>query len=265
MANAAIAIIPARGGSKRIPGKNIRSFSGKPMIAYTIAAACESGLFDRVVVSTDSEGIAEVALQFGAEVPFLRDANLADDFTPVSSVTADALVRLDPTGDRFAVVAQLMPCCPLRTACDVCDSYREFEKSGAESQISMVRYGWQNPWWAMRRNDQHELEPVFSNQMSARSQDQPELFCPTGAIWWAKAEFLRRTKNFHLGNRMGWEIPWQKGIDIDTFQDWAMAEVLFRLPAVQGENDFDTRSITYQEPDAAKADRPVAECVNPIA
>jgi pseudaminic acid cytidylyltransferase len=231
MADKIIAIIPARGGSKRIKGKNIRPLIGKPIIAYTIAAARESGLFEHIVVSTDSEEIAEVARQYHAEVPFLRDKSLADDFTPVSSVTADALVRLDPNGDKFNMVAQLMPCCPLRTAGDVDDSYRQFEKTRAESQISIVRYGWQNPWWAMRHNEKQELKPVFSEQMTARSQDLPDLFCPTGAIWWAQTEVLRRTKTFHLENRTGWEIPWRRGIDIDTFEDWAMAEVLFRLPS----------------------------------
>ena len=231
MAGTIIAIIPARAGSKRIPGKNIRPLVGKPIIAYTITAARESGLFERIVVSTDSEEIAEIAHQYNAEVPFLRDENLADDFTPVSSVTADALVRLDPHGDKFDIVAQLMPCCPLRTAGDVNDSYRQFEKTGAESQISMARYGWQNPWWAMRHDEGRELKPVFAEQMTARSQDLPDLFCPTGAIWWARSEALRRTKTFHLENRTWWEIPWQRGIDIDTFEDWAMAEVLFRLPS----------------------------------
>jgi pseudaminic acid cytidylyltransferase len=229
MAEAIIAIIPARGGSKRIPAKNIRLFAGKPIIAYTIAAARESGLFERIVVSTDNEKIAEIAYQYNAEVPFLRDENLADDFTPVSSATADALVRLDPAGDRFKAVAQLMPCCPLRTADDVSKSYRKFKQTGAESQISVVRYGWQNPWWALRHNERHELKPVFGEQMTARSQDLPELFCPSGAIWWARTDTLRRTKTFHLENRMGWEMPWQRGIDIDTLDDWAMAEVLLRL------------------------------------
>jgi pseudaminic acid cytidylyltransferase len=231
MAGAIIAIIPARGGSKRISGKNMRLLAGKPIIAYTIAAARESGLFERIVVSTDNEKIAEIAHQYNAEVPFLRDENLADDFTPVSSVTADALARLDPAGDLFKTVAQLMPCCPLRTADDVNNSYRSFEQTGAESQISVVRYGWQNPWWALRRNERQELEPVFEEQMTARSQDLPELFCPSGAIWWARSDTLRRTKTFHLENRMGWEMPWQRGIDIDTVDDWAMAEVLFRLPS----------------------------------
>lgn len=224
-----IAIIPARGGSKRIPHKNVRAFEGKPIIGYTIAAARESGLFERVVVSTDSEEIAEIALGYGAEVPFLRDAKLSDDVTPVSEVTSDALWQLDPTGIQFEVVAQLMPNCPLRTSSDVVDSYRQFEESAAESQISVVRYGWQNPWWAMRKNEQQELEPLFKEQMSARSQDLPDLFCPTGAIWWARAKTVLQTKTFHLEGRTGWEIPWQRGIDIDTLDDWKMGEVLFRL------------------------------------
>ncbi len=224
-----IAIIPARGGSKRIPQKNIRLFEGKPIIGYTIAAARESGLFQQVVVSTDDEEIAEIARKYGADVPFLRDPKLADDFTPVSAATADALCKLDPVGDRFEVVAQLMPNCPLRSSSDVNDSYKQFEKSSTESQISMVRYGWQNPWWALQENERGELEPLFKDKMSARSQDLPDLFCPTGAIWWTRTEVLRRTRTFHVERRSGWEIPWQRGIDIDTLDDWKMAEILFRL------------------------------------
>lgn len=229
MASGAVAIIPARGGSKRIPNKNIRPLAGKPIIAYSIEAAHESGLFERVVVSTDSEQIADIAQKFGGDVPFLRDKKLADDMTPVSEATADALHQLDPEGDMFAFVAQLMPNCPLRNAADLRDSFRQFEETKTESQISMVRYGWQNPWWAMQSNERNELQPLFREQMAARSQDLPELFCPSGAIWWAKAAILRLKKTFHLDNKTGWEIPWQRGIDIDTLDDWALAEALLRV------------------------------------
>lgn len=225
-----LAVIPARGGSKRIPRKNIKLFEGKPIIGYTIAAARESGVFEGVVVSTDDEEIAEIARQYGAEAPFLRDAALADDSTPVSSVTFDALCRLDPSGGHYKIVAQLMPNCPLRTSRDVIASYKQFEETASESQISVVRYGWQNPWWAMQQNERHELRPLFKEQMSQRSQDLPALFCPTGAIWWARTEVLRRMKTFHIDGRTGWEIPWQRGIDIDSLDDWKMAEILFRLP-----------------------------------
>jgi pseudaminic acid cytidylyltransferase len=223
-----IAVIPARGGSKRIPGKNIRPFEGMPIIAYTIAAARESGLFEQIVVSTDDPATAEIAQRYGATIPFLRDAALADDFTPVSEVTCDVLARMDGDGATFQSVAQLMPNCPLRSSKDVVDSYEQFARTAAKSQISVVRYGWQNPWWAMRQNEQHELEPIFKEQMTARSQDLPELYCPTGAIWWAQTEVLRRTKSFHTEGKTGWEIPWQRGVDIDTLDDWMMAEVLFK-------------------------------------
>ncbi len=221
-----MAVIPARGGSKRIPGKNTRTLFGKPMIAYTIEAARQCELFQRIVVTTDSPEIADIASQYGAEIPFLRDANLSDDFTPVSAATVDVLARLDPFGDKYGYACQLMPNCPLRTASDIIDSYRQLIDSGAESQISVVRYGWQNPWWAMRRNEQYKLEPLFENAMSERSQDLPELFCPTGAIWWAQADVLRREGTYHVAGRTGWEIPWERGVDIDTEDDWVMAEVL---------------------------------------
>ncbi len=221
-----LAVIPARGGSKRIPNKNIRVLGDKPLIAYTIEAARRSGLFEAIVVSTDSPSIAEIARQYGAEVPFLREGRLADDITPVSAATVDALQRMDPAGDVFGSVCQMMANCPLRTFEDIVDSYRQFTETGAGSQISVVRYGWQNPWWAMRRNEQFTLEPLFKDRITARSQDLPELFCPTGAVWWAGADVLKLHGTFHVKHRTGWEIPWERGVDIDTEDDWSMAEVL---------------------------------------
>lgn len=221
-----IAVIPARGGSKRIPGKNIRPLCGKPIIAYTIEATRQCELFGRIVVTTDSPEIADVASQYGAEIPFLRDTNISDDFTPVSAATVDVLQRLDPLGDQYGYVCQLMPNCPLRTASDIIGSYRQLIDSGTESQVSVVRYGWQNPWWAMRRDERFRLEPLFENTITARSQDLPELYCPTGAIWWAQADILRREGTYHITGRTGWEIPWERGVDIDSEDDWVMAEIL---------------------------------------
>jgi len=223
-----LAVIPARGGSKRVPQKNIRELCGKPIIAYTIEAAFESGVFSRVIVSTDSDEIATVAQRSEAEVPFLRDASLADDYTPVSLATLDALEKLDPDGTIFQSVAQLMANCPLRTGEDVRDSYRQFMETGADSQISVTRYGWLNPWWAMTRDHEMRLTFLLDVDPSVRSQDLPELFCPTGAIWWAKADVLRRERTFHIASRTGWEIPWQRAVDIDTEDDWQLAELLMQ-------------------------------------
>lgn len=221
-----LAVIPARGGSKRIPRKNIRDFLGRPMIAYTIDAARESGLFARVVVSTDDPEIADASQGAGAEVPFLRNPSLADDHTVASQVTADALQRVDPAGTQYSYVAQLMATCPLRTAVDIQDSFRQMTETGAPSQISVTRYGWQNPWWARRRDSTFHLSPFFPDMALQRSQDLPTLYVPVGAVWWAKAQHLRETQNFYMPNHIGWEIPWTRAVDIDTEEDWQMAEFL---------------------------------------
>jgi CMP-N-acetylneuraminic acid synthetase len=228
-AHVALAVIPARAGSKRLPDKNVRVMCSKPAIAYSIEAARHSGLFARVIVSTDSERIAEIAIRFGAEVPFLRDATLADDQTPVSMATADALARLDPTGRTFNAVAQLLPTCPLRDAADVRDSFRQFVASQARTQLSIARYGWQPPWWAMRRAPDLSLRPLFPHEAVQRSQDLPAVFCPTGAIWWARAEVLREARTYHIDGRTGWEIDPLHGLDIDTNEDWRLAEALMLM------------------------------------
>jgi CMP-N-acetylneuraminic acid synthetase len=226
---ARLAVVPARAGSKRIPNKNVMKFGDKPLIAFTIEAAVGSALFGQVVVTTDSPEIADIARRYGAETPFLRDPILSDDFVPVSAATVDVLERLDSADDSFVEVCQLMPTCPLRTSADIVDSYAQFRKTDADSQLSVVRYGWQNPWWAMRRDDGFVVVPLFEQALSARSQDLSALFCPTGAVWWAKAGALRREGTFHMPGRTGWEIPWTRGVDIDSEDDWLLAEVLLRL------------------------------------
>ena len=221
-----LAVIPARRGSKRVPRKNVRSMAGRPLISYTIAAAVGSGLFKRVVVTTDSPEIAAIAEECGADVPYMRDAGISDDITPVSAATVDVLERLDPSDQHFAAVCQLMANCPLRTAADIVASYEQFLETGADSQLSLTRYTFQNPWWAMRAGPGMTLEPLFEERLSQRSQDLPELYCPTGAVWWAKPAALRREGTFHIPGRTGWEIEWAHGIDIDTEDDWMLAEAL---------------------------------------
>jgi len=221
-----LAIIPARGGSKRIPHKNIRSFCGKPLIAYTIEAVKESNLFSRIVVSTDSAEIAKISEEYGAEIPHLRKAALADDLTPVSLVTLDMLESLDSNHEKFDIIAQIMANCPLRDADDITKSYKQFIVGNSGSQISVTSYGWLNPWWAMTKDDKNVVSPVFSEQVKKRSQDLPGIFCPTGAIWWIKAEILKREKTFYCPGMTGWEMPWDHAVDIDTEDDWVMAELL---------------------------------------
>lgn len=223
-----LAVIPARGGSKRVPGKNVRLLHGKPALQYTIDAALHSKLFERVIVSTDEQKIADLAISLGAEAPFLRSAELSDDFTPASDVTIDALARADSIS-RVKAVCQLMPNCPLRNAQDIQDSYTQFSSSGALTQISITSYGWLNPWWAVRRNEDMQLEHVMPELVAHRSQDLQQLFCPTGAVWWADCDALKKTGTFHTPDKHGWEIPWQRAVDIDSEEDWKMAELLLLM------------------------------------
>lgn len=224
-----LAVIPARGGSKRIPSKNVRPFGGRPLIAHTVEAAITSGVFRRVVVSTDDEAIAEAALDAGAEVPFLREPALADDHTASSAVTLDALERLEASGSRFTWVAQLLPTCPLRDANDIRASFAAFRSDDRDFQISVVPYGWLDPWWALELGSGNALVPLFADALKQRSQDLPELLCPTGSIWWATCEALRAHGTFYGPGVRGFVLAWQHGVDIDTLDDLAMAETLLAM------------------------------------
>jgi N-acylneuraminate cytidylyltransferase len=228
-----LAVIPARGGSKRVPGKNYREFAGRPLIAYTIEAALQSNVFEAVVVSTDDNNIAEIARQCGAQVPFMRNAELANDWTVSSAVTADTLERIDASGECYTCVAQLLPTCPLRNAKDVQDSFHQFVATEATAQISVTRFGWLNPWWAHKREHVH-LTPVFPEAITQRSQDLPPLFVPVGAIWWASAAGLRESRSFYLPGYTGWELEWDRAIDVDTEEDWRMAEFLHQWQLQRG-------------------------------
>jgi N-acylneuraminate cytidylyltransferase len=221
-----LAVIPARGGSKRVPRKNVRDLCGKPALAWTVEAALESQLFAAVIVSTDSQEIADAALASGAEVPFLREAALADDVTPSSLVTLDALEKMDQAGRSFARVCQLMPNCPLRTAEDIRAAHALLVESGADAVLSVSGFGWLNPWWAMSSAPDGHLQPVHPEALAKRSQDLPDLLAPTGAVWWATAEALRKHRTFYAPHRRGCRIPFANGLDIDTWDDWHLAEAL---------------------------------------
>ncbi len=224
-----LAVIPARGGSKRLPHKNILPLAGKPLLVYTVEAALGSGCFDRVVVSTDDDRIADVARAAGADVPFVRSADTADDHTPVSAVTVDALQRLASQGEHYTVVAQLLPNCPLRDADDVRASFVAFDASAADFQISVTAYGWLNPWWAMKLGEQSQLEPLFEDALRARSQDLAALYCPIGAIWWARSAALATSGTFYGPDVRGFPLAWQHAVDIDDEGDLAMAEALLAM------------------------------------
>ena len=224
-----IAIIPARGGSKRIHNKNIVEINGRPMLSWTVEACVESGCFSRVLVSTDSEEIARIATQSGADCPFLRDQN-ADDKTPASEATIYALGQAESYWEEeYCCVAQLMPNCPLRNSRDVQNAMTLFESSGSDSQISAFRFGWMNPWWSAELTKEKTPKWLFPEALTKRSQDLPDLYCPSGAIWISRRDSLLRNKSFYTESLTLFPLDWISAVDIDDAEDMQMAEACFSL------------------------------------
>ncbi len=228
-----IAIIPARSGSKRIPDKNIIDFWGKPMIAWTIEAAIKSNKFSRVLVSTDSEKIAKIARDFGAEVPFLRKS-FSDDISPVSVATTHALEQAEANWKQeFSHVVQLMANCPLRTSRDISNALKSFSKGNRNFQISCFKFGWMNPWWSFRLGKFGDATPMFPEKKTYRSQDLEDLYCPTGSIWIAKAKRLKETQNFYSTETVFEPINWKSAVDIDDYEDLEFALAVKNLTPIE--------------------------------
>lgn len=226
-----LAIIPARGGSKRLPGKNIMDFQGKPMIAWTIEAALETNLFDEVLVSTDDEEIAAISKKYGATVPFLRKDH-ADDHSTVSQATRAALHQMEEyEGKEYLTVVQLMANCPIRSSNTIRKQVDAFENSQERnSLLSGIRYGMFNPWWAHKKTDDGSYQRIFKDfDANMRSQDLPELICPTGATWISSRKNLIAYDTFYSPGYQFYEVDWREGVDIDDQADLKLAQVAFQL------------------------------------
>lgn len=226
--NERVAIILARGGSKRIPNKNIIDFFGKPLIAWTIEAALKTNLFETVLVSTESEQIAEVALKYGAKAPFLRNANY-DDFSSSSEATITALKQLKNWNSKeYKTVVQLMANCPLRTASNIKDQLKYYESfSNRKSIFSGFKYGMFNPWWAHRFDNQGNYSKILENNKATRSQDLPDLICPSGATWVSEVSRLFKAKTFYSKGYGFYEMQWNEAIDIDDYEDFLLAKAAY--------------------------------------
>jgi len=221
-----IAVIPARGGSKRIPLKNIIDFKGKPIIAWTIEAAQKSMSFDRIIVSTDNFEIAEVAKSYGIEVPFLRK-DKSDDFSTVTEATLEAIDQAEDYYDeKYDIIVQLMANAPLRNDVDICDHLENFINSNNLFQISSFRFGWMNPWWAFKMKNASEHEWMLKEGIGKRSQDLDQLYCPSGAIWIANVSALKMSGTFYGPAYCFHEINWKHAVDIDDYEDLEFAKAL---------------------------------------
>lgn len=211
-----LAVIPARGGSRGLPRKNVLQFCGRPLIAWTIAAALESGVAGRVIVSTDDEEIAAVAREAGAEVPFLRPAELATDEATTLDV---ALHLLDTLALQPAWLLLLQPTSPLRTASDICAAAALAGESDAVVSLASASQ------WLHRVDRDGFLEPLVDVPMTRR-QDAPPAYALNGAIYLVRTEALRRERTFCPRRTRAYIMPPERSVDIDTALDWTWAQML---------------------------------------
>ncbi len=221
-----IAIIPARGGSKRIPGKNKRSFAGKPMIAHAIEAAMRAAIFDRIIVSTDDPEIMTIANRFGAETPFVRPAELADDHTPTVPVIAHAIGGIEAQGETVQAACCIYPCVPFLQAVDLVRGLQLLESSHADYSFPVARYP-SAPQRSIRLDKDGMTSPFFPEFELTRSQDLEPAYFDAGQFYWGwRAAWLGNTK-IHASGR-GLDIPSWRVVDIDTPDDWDRAELMHR-------------------------------------
>ena len=207
---------------------------GKPIIAWTIEAAQKCNLFDRIIVSTDCSNIAKVAKNYTLDVPFLRN-DKSDDMSTVTEATLVAIQQAEAYyNEKYDVVVQLMANAPLRDEKDIQVHFKKFVESKKMFQISSFKFGWMNPWWAFKINKNGSHEWMLKEGIGKRSQDLEELFCPTGAIWIAKVEALKKAGTFYGPDYKFCELNWNHAVDIDNFEDLEFAKAVFYLKSHQG-------------------------------
>lgn len=224
---AILAIITARGGSKRIPKKNIKEFCGKPMLAYTIEAALQSGMFDEVMVSTDSEEIAEVALRYGAKVPFMRSEATSNDFATTADVLLEVLERYSREGKTFDRFACLYPTAPFLTPERLQDAWETFEKSGADVLMPVVKFSYPPQRCVVIRDG--KLQFLYPEYARTRSQDLEPEYHDCGQFYFYRTERFLETKQVIGDNTIPYIMPEELVQDIDDQSDWNMAEIKYQI------------------------------------
>lgn len=219
MTSDVLAVIPARGGSKRVPQKNIREVDGRPLIAHTIDQAEAADRIDRAIISTDSSEIKQVAREFGGDIPFTRPAELATDTASLSGTITHALEWATDQGEEYDIICSLQTTSPLRTPDDINSAIDRLEETGAMSCISISEYT-ASPLWAVKTNDSGYLKEFFENETlwadePTRSQELPELFHPNGAIFASTTDAWRNQESFYTPETVGYEMPPERSLDID--------------------------------------------------
>lgn len=222
-----IAVVPARGGSKRIKRKNIVEFNGQPLLAWTLKTALRCSSIKRVFVSTDDVEIARVARENGGEVPFMRET-AEDDISPVSMATSSCLKKLLELNEvsQQDIVVQLMPNCPFRNLQTLDNAIERFLDKQPKSLITCSDFGWTDPNWSLSITSEGYANFEKPDNLKSRSQDLPSFYCPSGAVWISKIKTLLDTQTFWHPDTIMQRITWLEGYDIDTQQDLEIARLL---------------------------------------
>ncbi|MCC5879120.1 MAG: pseudaminic acid cytidylyltransferase [Idiomarina sp.] len=234
-----VAIIPARGGSKRIPGKNIKEFAGQPMIAWSIKAALHSGCFDKVIVSTDDEAIANIAKAHGAEVPFMRPATLSDDYTGTIPVIAHAIQTLNEQHAVAGLAPISYACCIYATApfvrpADIIAGLEKVSQPNVAYAFSVTSYPFPIQR-ALKLTDRQRVSMFQPEHFTTRSQDLVEAYHDAGQFYWGRADAWVTGTLLFTETSAPVILPRHRVQDIDTFEDWERAEWLFK--AMQALNE----------------------------
>lgn len=222
-----LAVIPARGGSKRIPRKNIRPFGGKPMIAWSIDAALQSGCFDRIIVSTDDAEIAEVAKAHGAEVPFMRPPELSDDYTGTTPVIAHAIAWQNTHDTTVDAACCIYATAPFVSGHDLQRGLQVLQDSGADFAFSVTSYAFPIQR-AIRITSKQRVEMFHPEYFSTRSQDLEEAWHDAGQFYWGTASAWLAHKPLFSKDAAPVQLPRHRVQDIDTPEDWVRAELMFQ-------------------------------------
>lgn len=221
-----IAIIPARGGSKGLPGKNIRLLNGKPLIAHTIEAAISSNVFEQVIVNTDCSEIARIGEEYGANIPFIRPSDLATDSSSSIDMIRHTITWFEDKQIIYNNIALLQPTSPLRNALHIKKAFEIFHDTNVKSLISFVKE--QHPiYWNKRINNEGLVEDLFKDTKSMARQNYIDTYVPNGAIYMFKSNILEGN-TLYTDNTYGYIMDSQSSIDIDTQEDFDYCEFLMR-------------------------------------
>ncbi len=234
MAN--LAIIPARGGSKRIPRKNIKPFLGKPIITYSIEAALKSNLFDEVMVSTDDDEIAKIAEQYGAKVPFLRSNDNANDFAVLADVIEEVVENYSKENREFNHICCILPTAPFVTSSKILEAYKKLTKGEFDSVFPVLEFSF--PIQRSLKIEEDKVTMVWSEHLNSRSQDLESRYHDSGQFYWLKSSSFVEDKKLFTANSGAIVISELQAQDIDTETDWKLAEIKYKLMLYDQESNL---------------------------